>query len=51
MTPEQDQRLKAVEEAVSGLDKKLDALAVGPGWGHPQGTLPLLARIAKKLGA
>ncbi len=51
MTPEQDQRLKAVEEAVSRLDKKLDALAVGPGWGHPQGTLPLLARIAKKLGA
>ena len=40
-----------LEAAVAELDKKIDGLAVGPGWGHPQGALPLLARIVKKLGA
>lgn len=48
MTPAQE---AALNKRLDDLDKKLDALAVGPGWGHPQGTLPLLARIAKKLGA
>jgi hypothetical protein len=48
MTPAQE---AALHKRLDDLYKKLDALAVGPGWGHPQGTLPLLARIAKKLGA
>ncbi len=48
MTPAQE---AALNKRLDDLDKKLDAIAVGPGWGHPQGALPLLARIAKKLGA
>lgn len=51
MTPQQAQQLTDLGKAVADLSKKVDALAVGPGWGHPQGALPLLARIAKKLGA
>ena len=48
MTPAQE---AALNKRLDDLDRKIDGLAVGPGWGHPQGALPLLARIAKKLGA
>lgn len=51
MTPEQDARLKAVEKQLATVSANLEALAVKGGWGHPEGSLPLLARIAKKLGA
>lgn len=51
MTPAQEQKLDDLAKQVRDLRALVDALAVGPGWGHKDGALPLLQRIARKLGA
>jgi len=51
MTPAQEQKLDDLAKQVRDLRALVDALAVGPGWGHREGTLPMLQRVVKKLGA
>ena len=51
MTPAQEKKLDDLAAEVARVARLVDALAVGPGWGHREGTLPMLQRVVKKLGA
>lgn len=51
MTPAQEATLNKIEQHLATIAKGQDGFAVGPGWGHPEGVIPLLKRIVSKLGA
>lgn len=51
MTPAQEATLNKIEQHLATLARDQTGFAVGPGWGHTEGVIPLLKRIVAKLGA